>query len=136
MEKFSLKSKSITTKADNFENFGKFGSNVLWCNVFKISIWWFFIYFQIFLKIVSQSMIFALEPEIVCQRWIIFETFFAYVYFFNPLLNLKSKISFTILNLHDKIYRTIDDFLGVCPSFRKLLLGFLRYQSEIFCVDF
>ena len=29
----------------------------------------------------------------------------------------------------------IDDFLGVCPSFRKLLLGFLRYQAEIFCVD-
>ena len=33
------------------------------------------------------------------------------------------------------IYITIDDFLGVCPSFRKLLLGFLRYQAEIFCVD-
>ena len=33
------------------------------------------------------------------------------------------------------IYITIDDFLGVCPSNRKLLLGFLRYQAEIFCVD-
>ena len=33
------------------------------------------------------------------------------------------------------IYITIDDFLGVCLSFRKLLLGFLRYQAEIFCVD-
>ena len=36
----------------------------------------------------------------------------------------------------ESIYITIDDFLGVCPSFRKLLLGFLRYQAEIFCVDF
>ena len=30
------------------------------------------------------------------------------------------------------IYITIDDCLGVCPSFRKLLLGFLRCQAEIF----
>ena len=33
------------------------------------------------------------------------------------------------------IYIAIDDFLGVCPSFRKPLIGFLRYQAEIFCLD-